>query len=637
MRPGPIIRWITSFIVLAALFFILPASCDDPNTNGGSTDGGGDGGTMPLAPITEAPGITSGGFSISVSVTMSHSLAGVTIYYRAASDTTTDLSVAINPNDNTTYTGTGTSVSPATFTSPGDVYRIKAVAVATDGRVSPETAIQRFDYDIDSDDDGLIDIRNLEMFSNIRFNLAGTTYDDEDADTPGDLGITTGGPTSATTACQTDPDGDTFFLCGYELMGNLDFAQASSYESGTVNATWCPDTSNDCVNTTGAGFPGIGPATGDTGGFTAIFEGNNNSISNFYSRNTANTNNANIGLFALINDGGTIRNLAVEANVFGGTATDRIGGLVGYNNTGGIIVASSATGSADGGAGATDRVGSLVGQNEGTIIASSATGSADGGAGDTDRVGVLAGRNEGTIIASSATGSADGGTGNFDFVGGLVGENLDTITASYATGDADGGDGTGDRVGGLVGDNAGAITASYATGVADGGDGATDRVGGLVGDNFPGTITASYATGVADGGDGANDSVGGLLGNLNGTITESYGFGTVTTEAGETEETVGTGTNLPMGVTTASALTAANAGTTASSFWWDEASSTGAGAWDFGMDDTENPALVYSDYDGDAGNTYPSCSNAEGLFLTIPGTTTQIVCGMTLVGGYRAP
>ena len=211
MRPRRIIRWIISFITLATLFFILPAACVQPpigdyyRNKGGIGDGSTDGDdVMSPSPtsITEAPGITSGGFSTSVSVTMSHSLTGVTFYYRAASDTTTDLSTAINPNDNTTYTGTGTSVSPTSFSSPGNVYRIKAVAVATDGRVSPETAIQRFDYDIDSDDDGLIDIRNLEMFSNIRFNLAGTTYDDEALDTgTGDPGITTGGPTVATTAC----------------------------------------------------------------------------------------------------------------------------------------------------------------------------------------------------------------------------------------------------------------------------------------------------------------------------------------------------------------------------------------------------------------------------------------------------
>ena len=80
--------------------------------------------------------------------------------------------------------------------------------------------------DVDEDNDGLIDIRNLDMFNNIRFNLAGTSYDDEEADTDtGDAGSTFGGPTSATTACPDDSDDDGIFLCGYELMANLDFAQ----------------------------------------------------------------------------------------------------------------------------------------------------------------------------------------------------------------------------------------------------------------------------------------------------------------------------------------------------------------------------------------------------------------------------
>ena len=106
----------------------------------------------------------------------------------------------------------------------------------------------------------------------------------------------------------------------------------------------------------------------------------------------------------------------------------------------------------------------------------------------------MVGENNGTIIASYATGTADGGIDFLDLVGGLVGENDGTITASYATGTADGGDDDGDDVGGLVGYNDGSITASYATGTADGGGGNSDAVGGLVGDNDD-TITASYGFG----------------------------------------------------------------------------------------------------------------------------------------------
>ena len=673
-HPFRIIRWIISFITLATFFFILPAACVQPpigdyyrnkGSGGGSTDGDD---VMPPAPtptsITEAPGITSGGFSTSVSVTMSHALTGVTIYYRAASDTTTDLSTAINPTDNTTYTGTGTTASPATFTSPGHVYRIKAVAVATDGRVSPETAIQRFDYDIDSDNDGLIDIRNLEMFSNIRFNLAGTTYDDEALDTgTGDPGITTGGPTVATTACQTDPDGDTVFLCGYELMGNLDFTLASSYASGAVNTTWCPDASNNCVNTTGTGFPGIGAATGTTGGFTGIFHGNDRSISNFYSRNTANTNNANIGLFNL-NEGGTIRNITVEANVFGGTATDVIGGLVGWNT--GIVDEGSASGSADGGAGDIDRVGGLVGNNVGTITASYAIGDADGGAGITDLVGGLVGWNQGgTITASSATGAVDGGVGGDDrvgglagqnngataritasyangdvdggaggdFVGGLVGFNESTITASYAIGDADGGSTSGaNRVGGLVGSSNGTITASYSTGAVNGGSGGNNEVGGLVGELRFATVTASFSTGAASGGAGTGDTAGRLVGATNTpTINESYGFGMATGNiAGENGSPFPTGVSIATGPRTISVF---NTGTT----FWNNLNRNTLGTWDYGTL-TENLALVYTDYDGTAGTDFASCSDDNGGFPdTIPGTTIPLVCGTTLIGNYRAP
>ena len=67
-----------------------------------------------------------------------------------------------------------------------------------------------------------------------------------------------------------------------------------------------------------------------------------------------------------------------------------------------------------------------------------------------------------SIIASYATGNADGGAGN-DRVGGLVGwqGNDSSIIGSYATGVADGGAGN-DHVGGLLGlQSGGSSTESY--------------------------------------------------------------------------------------------------------------------------------------------------------------------------------
>ena len=120
IRLGRIIRWIISFITLATLFFILPTACVQPpigdyyrNKGGigdGSTDGDGGGSNTEPAPepeLADALGMTLGGWYTSLTVTMSHPLAGATIYYRAASDTTTDLSAAIDPDDPSTYTGTG--------------------------------------------------------------------------------------------------------------------------------------------------------------------------------------------------------------------------------------------------------------------------------------------------------------------------------------------------------------------------------------------------------------------------------------------------------------------------------------------------------------------------------------------------
>ena len=601
-----IIRWIVSFIALAAFFFILPVSCDQmPAPGGGGSNGGDNGGTG---------GGDNGGTSRGIC----------------------------------SATGAGAA---------------EDAGVDTDG----DTVMNG--SDVDNDNDGLIEIYNLDMFNSIRDNLNGTGY----------AGVLN--PALAALGCPGTG------CNGYELMVNLDFAQGSSYASGAVNTTWCPDTSNNCIGTTQEGFPGIGAASSvSTDGFNAIFEGNGHSISNFYSRNTSCTATGGAacytGLFRLTSINARIRNLAVtNANVYGragnddelgglvgrlghaaniitascttgsadgGSGVDNVGGLVGYNSGGTItggystaitnggggndsvgglvgrnnnnssITASFATGNADGGEG-NDNVGGLVGRSAtgATITASHATGRADGEMGD-DTVGGLVGQSTGTdITASYATGPVSGGGGGRGTVGGLVGNASGPIIASFATGDVNGGDDP-DEVGGLVGKTTISITASYALGNVDGG-GDDDRVGGLVG-RTTGSVIASYATGNANGGDGY-DLIGGLTGQGT-TITESYSFGTATGE----QPAVGTaGTMRPTGVSSAAGLTLALAGTE-----WNNASNDTAGAWNFGSG-SQNPAVVYNDYDG-AGTDYVC-----GMYPTsISGTTTDLTCGTTLVGGNSA-
>ena len=315
---------------------------------------------------------------------------------------------------------------------------LKAIAVREGFRASP-IGIAQFtiiEPDVDVDNNGLIEIRDLNMLYNMRYNLEGTSYKTGESDTGSIVGAPTPEEAERTgymCTGRTAPNR----LCGYELMRDLDFANRYDYTFNIMQNDWRPS-GNDPDAATNAGFPGIGAESGTDGGFTAIFNGKGHTIKNLYSRNTTSTGN-NVGLFRLLGSGAVIRDVGViDAGVYGGTGgDDRVGGLVGYNN-GGRIIVSHATGSAGGGRGDDDRVGGLVGYNNG-----------------------------GTITASYAIGKADGGDGNNDRVGGLLGQNEDgVLTAIFATGEIDGGDGTADRAGGLVGENEGAIRASYATGSA---------------------------------------------------------------------------------------------------------------------------------------------------------------------------
>ena len=521
-----------------------------------------------------------------------------------------DAQVYYTTDGSTPTTSSSRYTSPLSFGSIGTgSHTIKAIAAKASYSDSPIVSADfTIARDVDADNDGLIDISSLEMLSNIRYNLAGTSYKTGS----GDPGSSAGAPTSRPASCTGRSTNSN--LCGYELTQDLDFALAASY-TGTVNSDWRPAGGNPAT-ATNAGFTGFGAETGTAGGFTAIFEGNGYTINNLYSR-ASNAGARNSGLFRLLGPGGIVRNVGVTAaHVYGGGApSDNVAALVG-RNFGGMIRASHASGNVDGGGGNDDNVGALVGYNE------------------------ISGSFRGTIMASYASATVDGGGGNNDKVGGLLGNNNSgNIIASYASGRVGGGNGSYDRVGGLIGyDLTGLITASYASGNADGGNGYADRVGGLVGHtgaSFISTvITASYATGAASGGYGGSDTVGSLIGyketmsflfsSLTSIITESYGFGTL---HGELTTDAYNGNARPAGVQTAADLRSGNAGSN-----WNNSATLSAGAWDFGTGN-QNPALVYADYDG-GGGAYQSCgSNNGGFSATIPGTSTTLVCGSSLVGG----
>ena len=451
---------------------------------------------------------------------------------RAGSDQTAQFSVTRDGDGALTWNIVEESPAAAisgtglvTATATAETITVQVVVAETDTHTGETLTVELQIADfVDFDGDGLIDIHDLTMLHNMRHNLAGTSY--KDSGSAG--GVTTGCPDN------TPDNGVANENCvGYELMGNLDFDRNGN--GYTWNRATLAVDSGDTESTYFAdGWEPIGDGSNP---FTAIFEGNGFVIRNLAVR----LDQSFIGLFGELT--GTIRNLGLEQALADYTGDDNpetyIGTLVGRMMTGGSIIASYASGLADGGAGDRDHVGGLVGHNVG-----------------------------GAITASYANVTARGGAGGLNKVGGLVGENS----------------------------GGGTITASYATGTADGGMGHDDFVGGLAGHNEGGTITASYASGDVDGGNGDGDIVGALVGlqDSGGTITASYGFGVKERDeqAGiDSEPTTNTATR-------AAALTAGTAGAnTNAGVEWDQDTSGTLGAWDFG-DANQPPALRYSDYDG---------------------------------------
>ena len=417
--------------------------------------------------------------------------------------------IAINANARIHITGRGTQEIASGATSDDIMLNEDGITTITIVVVTAGISIEynfnlryyQYSGDVDIDNDGLIEIDNIEGLNAIRYQPDGTGYRQE-VTAPK---ITTGCPS---TGCK-----------GYELTRNLSFAEDSDWSPIVI--------------------------------FSGIFEGNGYTISNL---TISKPNAIKLGLFGSTVFGSKINNIGLlDIDIQGDSrvgslvgynvgditnsyatgsvaGTDDVGGLVGYN--GGNITNSYATGSVAG----TDDVGGLVGYNGGNITNSYATGSVAG----TDDVGGLVGLNYGDITNSYATEAVTGlsgigglaGSNNGDItnsyatgavtglsgVGGLVGFNYDNgnITNSYATGAVTG---TGDNVGGLVGDNGGSVTNSYATGVVTG----NSNVGGLVGSNR-GSVTNSYATGAVTG----NSNVGGLVGSNRGSVTNSYATGAVT-------------------------------------------------------------------------------------------------------------
>ena len=341
--------------------------------------------------------------------------------------------------------------------------------------------------DVDDDNDGLIEISTAAEFTNIRHNLAGTGYK------------TNGGEAGNgnTTGCSSQNDGG---CNGYELTASINL---SSFNGGN----WTP----------------IGSSSDE---FTAIFDGNNNQISNL----TITGNNDYVGLFAAL-ENATISNLSLATvNIAGGSF---VGALVGSatNSTLSnieLIGGESQTEISTNGA----NVGGLAGSFSGTITDASSNLTVvvinNSQYDDSNRIGGLVGRlTAGSIKNSNSSGSVSV-SGHANSVGGLVGQQqAGIISQSWASGNIHRQPMFNRQVssyGGLVGfQDLGNISQSWASGNISLQN--TIRLGGLVGSQRRnGSISQSWAGGdvISD-----RDLPGGLVGDKEGGISQVWTSGTV--------------------------------------------------------------------------------------------------------------
>ena len=266
--------------------------------------------------------------------------------------------------------------------------------------------------DIDRDDDGLIEICDIEGLHAMRYQLDGSGYQ------------TSKTASEITSGC--DEDGNTVCI-GYELMQDLDFNDPAHYRESANQAIWTVSDYDDSMD---KGWLPIGDLTNP---FVATFNANGYTISNLQiNRGDSEDGRDYAGLFSHIGANAQLREVAlVEIEVRGRFV---VGGLVGLND-GGAIINSHVLGRIEGS------------QTDGLMNSS--------------WIGGMVGSNDGLIINSYADVDVLGHT----TIGGLVGfaDRGSRIRNSYALSDVKGRN----SVGGLVGVNQGSIRDSYAGGSVD--------------------------------------------------------------------------------------------------------------------------------------------------------------------------
>lgn len=331
--------------------------------------------------------------------------------------------------------------------------------------------------DADRDHDGLIEIYDLVGLNAIRNNLQGTGYTNE-----------LNGETDNSGCPIQLINGEYIRKCsGYELMTNLNL---DTNQDGL-------QTELDTFYNENSGWKPIGYSSSH---FSAIFEGNNNTINGLYINRESETY---IGLFGSISDA-EIRNLNIKTdfdirgNVYVGTLAGQVdssiiknistnssikggltyrGGLIGYAKSNNIIDNCRSHGEIEV---SRDYTGGLIGRMlSDNVVSNSFSTSNITGYTSSSIIGGLIGSilDNNTIISNYSLGNING----YIFVGGLIGKvgSSNNIIANYFVGRVNGRTETGGLIGSISTNNN--LQYNYAAGPVSG----SKNTGGLIGWDSP--------------------------------------------------------------------------------------------------------------------------------------------------------
>ena len=316
----------------------------------------------------------------------------------------------------------------------------------------------------------------------------------------------------------TIADGGTTYII--YTAGGLEAWATEIKNDASLNCTLADDITLPVVTDGGSNWTPIQ-------GYAGIFDGGGKTITGL----TINKSTMNVGLFASIAEGGTVKNLTLDdVNII--TASSNVGAIAGENR--GTIENCSVSGSVTSSRMYSDCVGGIVGQNNGTITGCTVEGSVK--AKDADSVGGIAGWNyRGTITDCHSSATVEG----LSRVGGIAGKSNASITACSSTGDVTATKNSMDYswAGGVVGEFSGRsqLIVCYATGNVKG---TGKHVGGVVGDNVYNAVIACYATGSVT---GASGSTGGVVGR---NFKDDFSSGTVTACYWDNNQSSGIGEDL---------------------------------------------------------------------------------------------